>query len=456
MDELSFYIETLGCQMNEQDSLRAGYHLVQAGYRQVFDPVEADLLILNTCSIRRKAEEKAYSLLGRYQALKRKRPEVILAVGGCVAQQEGARLLVRMRRVDFVFGPHHVSEIDRLVRRFRAEGERFSAVSQRADSVEDLECPGISDPSGLKAYVTIMEGCNNFCTYCVVPFVRGRERSRPYRSLCAEVRKLTEAGIQEVTLLGQNVNAYRAPDRKGFRFPDLLEALSSLPGLCRLRFTTSHPKDLSAELIRCFGSLPPLCEHIHLPLQSGSDSVLEAMNRGYACSEYLEKIEALRERVPDMAVTSDMIVGFPGEGVDDFQDTLASIRSVRFDALYSFKFSPRPSTRAAALEETVPEAEKLRRLHSLQELQRRISLEKNADLEGKTVEVFVEGRSRDGERWMGRTRANKIVNFPGPEGLTGRFLAVKIQKGCQNSLRGIFPARGESRVIASSDTPEHL
>ena len=436
MKGLSFYIETFGCQMNEQDSLRAGYHLAEAGCRQVASPEEADILVVNTCSIRKKAEVKAYSLLGRFRALKKRRRGVIVAVGGCVAQQEGVTLLERMPQVDVVFGPHHVSEIDRLVRRCKVYGERFAAVSQITDSVEDLECPGIPDRNGLKAYVTIMEGCNNFCSYCVVPFVRGRERSRPYRSLREEAGRLMEKGVKELTLLGQNVNAYRAPDRQGFRFPDLLEALSSIPGLRRLRFTTSHPKDLSDALIRCFGSLPPLCEHIHLPLQSGSDSVLAAMNRGYTRSAYLEKISALRDRVPDIAVTSDMIVGFPGEGEEAFQDTLAVMRSVRFDGLYSFKFSPRPSTRAAGLEDTVPESEKLRRLHVLQDLQKRISLEKNQGLEGQTLEVFVEGRSRDGAQWMGRTRGNKIVNLHGPEGLTGSFLPIVIRKGCLNSLRG--------------------
>jgi tRNA-2-methylthio-N6-dimethylallyladenosine synthase len=438
MKDLSFYIETFGCQMNEQDSLRAGYHLAQAGCREVASADEADILIVNTCSIRRKAEEKAYSLLGRFRSVKRKRPDVVVAVGGCVAQQEGERLLDRMPQVDVVFGPHHVSEIDRLIDRCRTGGERFAAVSQITDSVDDLECPGISDRLGMKAYVTIMEGCDNFCSYCVVPFVRGRERSRPARSLIEEVRRLTVEGVKEITLLGQNVNAYRAPDRRGFRFPDLLEALSSLPALHRLRFTTSHPKDLSPELIACFGSLRPLCEHIHLPLQSGSDSVLAAMNRGYTRSEYLEKISALRDRVPDVVVTSDMIVGFPGEGTEDFEDTLAAMRSVRFDSLYSFKFSPRPSTRAAALEETVPEREKLDRLHVLQGLQKQISLEKNRALEGKTLEVLVEGRSRDREQWMGRSRSNKIVNFRGPGGLTGRSVSVRVREGCQNSLRGVL------------------
>jgi tRNA-2-methylthio-N6-dimethylallyladenosine synthase len=457
MEGLSFYIETFGCQMNEQDSLRAGERLVAAGCRQVSSTKEADILIVNTCSIRRKAEEKAYSLLGRFRALKRKKPGLIVAVGGCVAQQEGASLLDRMPQVDLVFGPHHVSAIDQLVSRCRDGAERLSAVTQVTDSVQDLECPGIPDRAGLKAYMTIMEGCDHFCSYCVVPFVRGRERSRPYRSLREEARRLAENGVRELTLLGQNVNAYRAPDRKGFRFPDLLEALSCIPGLRRLRFTTSHPKDLSAELIGCFGRLPPVCEHIHLPLQSGSDAVLAAMNRGYTRADYLEKISALRERVPQMAVTSDMIVGFPGEREVDFDETLEVIRRVRFEALYSFVFSPRPQTRAAAMQETVQEVGKLHRLHALQDLQKRISLEKNRDLEGTTLEVFVEGKSRDGAQWMGRTRTNKIVNFSGPQGLMGQFVDVEIRRGCQNSLQGaLLPTRepGEGPLRGGCDVRE--
>jgi tRNA-2-methylthio-N6-dimethylallyladenosine synthase len=436
MRGLSFYIETFGCQMNEQDSLRAGRRLEEAGCRRVFSPSEADILIVNTCSIRRKAEEKAYSLLGRFHAVKRRKPDVVIAVGGCVAQQEGEGLLARMPQVDLVFGPHHVSEIVPLVDRCRAGGERCAAVSQVTDSVEDLDCPGIPDPRGVKAFITIMEGCDNYCAYCVVPFVRGRERSRPFRTLLQEASRLAGEGVKELTLLGQNVNAYRAPDRTGCRFPDLLAALSALPGVVRLRFTTSHPKDLSRDLIECFGSLRPLCEHIHLPLQSGSDSVLGLMNRGYSFSDYLEKISALRARVPDVAITSDMIVGFPGERPEDFEETLSAMRRVRFDGLYSFRFSPRPRTRAAAMKETVAEPEKLRRLHLLQDLQREISLAKNRALEGKTLEVLVEGASRDRRQWMGRTRSNRIVNFKGPEGLTGRLVPVTIQEGCRNSLRG--------------------
>ena len=436
MQGLSYFIETFGCQMNERDSLRMGHQLSKAGCLQASTPSEADILILNTCSIRRKAEEKVYSLLGRLRSLKKKRPGLILAVGGCVAQQEGVRLLERMPHVDFVFGPHHVNEVQRLLEQCRKQKQRFVEISHARNTVKDLECSGVPDPGGLKAYVTVMEGCNNFCSYCVVPYVRGRERSRPPQSLHNEVCRLVDRGIKEITLLGQNVNAYRAPDQKGFGFPDLLAALSRVTGLRRLRFTTSHPKDLSRDLIQCFGENKILCEHIHLPLQSGSNRILSAMSRGYDIEHYLDRISALRERIPELAVTSDMIVGFPTEQEEDFLNTLDVMRGVRFDSLFSFKFSPRPGTRAARLEDGVLEEEKARRLKTLQELQRRIGLEINRNLEGQSLEVFVEGESRSGGQWSGRTRTNKVVNFEGPEGMLGTFVRVKIRNGFQNSLLG--------------------
>jgi len=432
----SFFIETLGCQMNEQDSLRMRQQLVQAGYRPADEPQDADLLIVNTCSIRQKAEEKAYSILGRYRLLKESRPGRLIAVGGCLAQQKGDGLLERMAYLDLVFGPHQVTEVDRLVEECRRRGESLSVVSPCAATLEDLECPGVTDGVGLKAYITIMEGCDNYCSYCIVPYVRGSEKSRSHRSIGEEARRLVTRGVKEITLLGQNVNAYRSPDRKGFGFPGLLESLSRIEGVRRLRFTTSHPKDTTQELIDCFGSLGPLCEHIHLPLQSGSDSVLSSMGRRYTMGEYLEKICALRGKTPGIGITSDIIVGFPGEREKDFEDTLEAVRVVRFDGLFSFKFSPRPGTRASQFPEKVPEAEMSRRLEILQALERGISIEKNTDLEGESVEVLVEGKSRSGSQWMGRTRGNKVVNFKGPKGLLGEFVNVTIEHGGPNSLLG--------------------
>jgi tRNA-2-methylthio-N6-dimethylallyladenosine synthase len=422
--------------MNEQDSLRIARHMTLGGYRRVESPDDADILIVNTCCIRQKAEEKVYSLLGRVRAWKGKKTGRILAVGGCVAQYEGKRLQKRMPHVDIVFGPHHVSRIERFVRRYRETGDRIIEVSLSEGSVEDLECPGVSYAHGLRAYVTIMEGCNNFCSYCIVPYVRGRERSRPVRSLFKEVSSLTREGVREITLIGQNVNAYRAPDRRNFGFSSLLKELHPIPGLDRLRFTTSNPKDLSWDLIHCFGEVGALCEHIHLPVQSGSDRILARMNRQYTTSIYQEKIIALRDQCPEIALTSDMIVGFPGERDGDFQQTLELMETVQFDNIFSFRFSPRKGTHAATLEDTVPDAVKAERLEVLQAMQRRIGLKKNRALEGRILEVLVEGGSRDGAQWMGRTRTNKVVNFPCERNMEGRMVDVRIERGSQNSLNG--------------------
>ena len=428
-----------------------GSRLEEAGHREVFSPEEADVLVVNTCSIRRKAEEKACSLLGRFRRFKDRRPEVVVVAAGCASQRLGAVLLERLPHVDLILGPHHVSEIATLAARCREKREKIVAISMQEGTAEDLECPGVAVPGGSKAYVTIMEGCNNFCSFCIVPHVRGRERSRPLSSLVAEAARLVgEKGVREIVLLGQNVNAYRAPDRPRTGFPELLERLSLVSGLRRLRFTTSHPKDLSDRLIRCFGEIGVLCEHVHVPLQAGSDRVLKAMNRGYTAETYLSRIVALRERAPEIAVSSDMIVGFPGEEPADFDRTLEMVRRVRFDSMYCFRFSSRPGTRAAEMADQVPWDEKARRLSLLQELQREISQEKNRGLEGRVLEVLVEGRSRDGGQWMGRTRTNKVVNFSAPDVELGELVLVLIRRGLPHSLLGeVDHFRGRAQKAAS-------
>jgi len=432
----TFHLETIGCQMNEQDSLRIARVLCEAGCRRATSRNDADILIVNTCCIRQKAEEKVYSLLGRLRAWKGDKADRVLAVGGCVAQNEGKRLQERMPHVDIVFGPHHVSRIHRYLQRYQETGDRVTEVSLVVDSVEDLECPGVSSAPGFRAYTTIMEGCNNFCSYCIVPYVRGRERSRPVASLRREVLSLLSQGVREITLLGQNVNAYRAPDRPEFGFASLLRELGSIPGLDRIRFTTSHPKDLSSELIGCFGELDALCEHVHLPVQSGSDRILTRMNRQYTVQGYRDKIDALRARCPDLAITTDVIVGFPGEKESDFQQTLDLVDAVQFDGIFSFKFSPREGTRAAKWKDSVPEEVKKAELDVLQGRQRKTGFRKNQALEGHILEVLVEGASREGGQWMGRCRTNKVVNFCGEGDLSGRLVWVRIDRGCQNSLTG--------------------
>lgn len=436
MPGLSFHIETLGCQMNEQDSLLLHERLVRAGHRPALEAEDADVLIVNTCSIRQKAEEKAYSILGRFRALKEERPGVLVAVGGCLSQQKGKTLLRRMPGVDLVFGPGQGSRIADLLEALRAGAGPLVALDAGEWTDEALESCGAVRQGEVKAYLKIMEGCDNFCSYCIVPYVRGSPRSRPARSIVAEAKTLVGMGVKEITLLGQNVSAYRDPDRPGFGFAELLETVCNRVQPVRLRFTTSHPKDTTRDLIDSFGKLPPLCEHMHLPLQSGSDRVLAAMGRGYTVAAYREIVLALRERCPGISITSDVIVGFPEESQRDFERTLQVVREIRFDGLFSFKFSPRPGTRAASLKETVPETQKTERLETLQRVQREIGLEKNKALEGSVAEILVEGKSRRGGFWTGRTRTNRIVNVPGPAGWMGKLVSVRIERGGPHSLLG--------------------
>jgi tRNA-2-methylthio-N6-dimethylallyladenosine synthase len=407
-------------------------------YRLTERMEQADLIVVNTCSIRRKAEEKTYSLLGRLKRLKRRNPALVIGVGGCVAQQEGERLLERIPHLDLVFGPgavHHLPDLVDQVCRERvrlARTERDPASALAAGTV-----PHPETPVGVKASVNIMQGCDNYCAYCVVPYVRGPEVSRPSGDILAEVEAWVSRGVKEILLLGQNVNSYGRNRPGELSFPQLLARLQEIPGLERIRFTTSHPKDLSPELMDCFGRLPSLCEHIHLPVQAGSDRVLKRMNRRYTRSEYLAKVERLRKLCPDLAVTSDVIVGFPGETEADFQETLDLIRQVEFDDIFSFKYSNRPGTAASTFPDQVEEEEKDRRLRELQALQKKITLAKQRKLEGTVQEVLVEGPSKKSAReWTGRTRTNKIVNFPGPEGLVGKTLAVRIEAAYLHSLKG--------------------
>lgn len=434
-----FYIKTFGCQMNEQDSLRMADRLSRDGYSHVPDLRRAHLVLVNTCSIREKAQQKAYSFLGRLETLKRRRPETIVACAGCVAQQEGQRLRERFPFVDLVVGPSNVASIVELLEEFVRTRTPRVEVSQETGA-GSLECEGVSRQGSVTAYVTIMEGCNNFCSYCVVPYVRGRERSRPYESIRKEIENLVRRGVKEVCLLGQNVNSYRCPETPKRDFPELLHGLRSVEGLQRVRFTTSHPKDLSQSLIDCYGKLDVLCEHIHLPLQSGSDRVLSAMNRGYTFEHYLKKIDDLRRAVPEIGLSTDIIVGFPGEDDRDFESTVKALEQIEFDTVFSFAYSARPGTRAALLQETISETEKNERLRYLQECQARIAARKNARMIGSYVEVLVEGTSRDGRHLMGRTRTNKIVNFEGPGHFVGCLCTVQIVKACKNSLMGRMAA----------------
>ncbi len=430
-------MKTFGCQMNVYDSDRITHLLAGRNYHLVEDPSEADLIFLNTCSVREKPEQKVYSALGRLRALKKKKSKLIIGIGGCLAQQEGEAFLQRFPHVDFVVGTKELSRIAELLNDLEASGKRGLAakLNGRVDPYATL--PFSPPASKVVAFVSIMQGCDNFCSFCIVPYVRGREMSRASQEILKEIRSLAAQGVKEVTLLGQNVNSYGQTSPGELDFVKLLKAVQEIAGIERIRFTTSHPKDLSNPLIEAFGKFPKLCEHIHLPLQSGSARILQRMNRGYSPEDYLRKIRDLRQSCPGISVTTDMIVGFPGEEEEDFHASMEMIEKVQFDDLFSFKYSDRPGTRATLFNEKVPEEIGQRRLVELQALQRKITWKRIKAWEEKEVEVLVEGRSKaNAAENMGRTRTNHIVNFPGKTLASGSMVRLRIQKAYAHSLRG--------------------
>ncbi len=447
----NFYIETFGCQMNERDSEIMAQLLGQSAYVETSRPEDADCIVINTCSIRGKAAQKAYSLLGGYRKLKERRPSLVIAMAGCVAQQDGESLLKKMPYLDLVIGPQNIYRLPELVDAARRRSVRTAATGLADDFVIPPFLPEINKGSAHKRFVTIMQGCNNFCTYCVVPHTRGREVSRRPEDIIAEVRHLADHGVREVTLLGQNVNSYgrdrQAAGTGGINagendrvmdFPALLREIAALEGIRRLRFTTSHPKDLSPELIRCFAEIDKLCPHFHLPVQSGSDRILARMNRKYTRADYLARVAELRRARPDIAISTDIIVGFPGETEEDFAATMELVNYVRYSSAFSFKFSGRPNAAAADFPDQVPEEVKSERLARLQAQLEEISGEISAAMVGHAVEVMVEGRSKnDAEQWSGRTPCNRIVNFVCDRQLIpGQVLQVHLEEACRHSLRG--------------------
>jgi tRNA-2-methylthio-N6-dimethylallyladenosine synthase len=374
--------------------------------------------------------------MGRLRAMKRRKP-MVLGVTGCIAQMEKESLAERLPFIDFSLGPSNIHRVREALEGASRKG-RFFEFSENGNNESLLLRPGNQDRR-IRTNVTIMKGCNNFCSYCIVPYVRGREASRESGDVLAEIEDLAGTGVKEVTLLGQNVNSYNK-GTEDISFPELLERINGIDGIERIRFVTSHPKDLSERLIDCFGRLEKLCESIHLPFQSGSDRVLKLMNRGYTRTEYAEKIRLLRQRIPGMAITGDCIVGFPGEEEGDFSETMSLLEEIKFDGVFSFAYSPRKFTSAATLPGPVARETAMERLRQLQEFQKVITLEKNRGLAGAILEVFVEGPSRNSkEELTGRTRTNKIVNFKGTLELVGRTVALRIVKGYANSLRGEIP-----------------
>ena len=436
MSKKYLYIETFGCQMNVHDSEQMAVLMQAEGYRLTSDVHQADLILMNTCSIREKAEQKAFSELGRLVKLKEKKPELIIGFGGCLAQHLADKVYKRAVAVDLVFGTHNIHQLPVMIEKVQKEHKKITQVKffDRLCSLGIFAPP----PEGaLSAFVSIMQGCDNYCAYCVVPYLRGPEMSRTPEDIIEEIQKLADRGVKEVTLLGQNVNSYGKHLDPSCNFVTLIKKINEIDGIDRIRFTTSHPKDLSNELMDCFGQLSKLCEHIHLPAQSGSNRILKLMNRGYTAQDYLSKVERLQSICPQISITSDIIVGFPGETEQDYQETIDMMEKIRFDSLFSFKYSERKGTAAEALTGKVPEAEKRQRLKELQALQDRHTQEKNTTLEGSVQEVLVEGRSRNSRQDMrGRTRSWKIVNFEGRPELIGLTVPVIISRGYLHSLRG--------------------
>jgi tRNA-2-methylthio-N6-dimethylallyladenosine synthase len=431
----TFYIETYGCQMNEHDSEKMAALLENAGFDPVSSASAADVVVINTCSIREKAQHKLYSALGKLKSLKTKNPAMVIVAAGCVAQQEQGALLARAGHLDAVVGTHRIGDLPAIVQQARQSRERVEACRFTVD-IESLHFPApCKGPSPVCSYVTVMQGCSNFCSYCVVPFTRGPELSRPAGEIVEEATMLAERGIKEITLLGQNVNAYGKDLKNGASFVGLLDRLDAVPGICRIRFTTSHPKDFGLDLAQRIAGLRSVCEHIHLPLQSGSDRILSLMGRGYTRTEYLEKVEMLRKLAPAAAITADMIVGFPGETDDDFEDTLTALEEIRFDQIFSFKFSARPGARAGGMIDQVPEQVKSARLEAVHGVQERITAEYHLAAEGTEEAVLIEGTRKATGQPFGRTRTNKVVNLEPVDGvLAGDEVRALITRGLKHSL----------------------
>lgn len=430
----TLYLETYGCQMNEYDSDRIQNAL---GASITENPKEADIVIVNTCAIREKADQKALSSLGRFKHLKAKNPELIVGASGCVAQLYGEELIRRIPHLDFVLGPRAIPELPRLIEEIREKKSR--PVETSFDVQEPFDVLPYHQEGKPTAFVSIQQGCNKKCAYCIVPTVRGSEVNRPVEDVIAEARHLIAKGVKEITLIGQTVNSWKLD---GLKFGDLLRVLGELDGLERVRFTTSYPRDITKKMVEAMADVPKVCRHIHLPVQSGSDKVLRLMNRTYTRSWYIDSVNRLRDAMPDIAVSSDIIVGFPGETEDDFEQTMSLVEEVGFDSSFSFKYSPRPGTVGEELwrsEERVEDSTAGQRLARLQEYQRAITLAKNAKRIGKSEQVLVEDASRNDSSWLsGRTEHNRIVNFPGEKELIGKMVDVRITEGLANSLRGQY------------------
>ena len=435
MNHKKLYIDTVGCQMNVNDSERIVSMLKPLGYTLTQRRHEAKLILFNTCTVRAGAEECLLQNIANLKNLKKKRPGVLIGVAGCVAQQMGEELLNNYPWLDLVFGTHNLHLVPEMVR--DAEAGRRRAETQFLDSSERLDLfPPIEGNTRISTFVTVMQGCDNFCSYCIVPYVRGREISRRFDDVLDEVRSLTAKGVKEVVLLGQNVNSYGLKGEHQPSFSELVRAVAAVEGLERLRFVTSHPKDMSDDLIDCFADLPKLCGSLHLPAQAGNNRILQAMNRGYSREHYLETIYKLRQARPEIKITGDMIVGFPGETEAEFEETLSMMESVNYFDLFSFVYSPRPGTKAADLKDDLAKEVKLARLDRLQKLQAVHSRIHNEAYVGSIQQVLVEGLAKRHGQVSGRCDSGRIVNLAGSPALIGKLVDVKILEGYANSLLG--------------------
>jgi len=433
----TLFIKTYGCQMNEYDSARMADMMKQAyGLRLVARPEDADVILMNTCSVREKAEDKVYSELGRYKKLKDKRPDMIIGVGGCVGQQEGERIQKRAPYVDIVFGPQSYHRLPEMVKEIRRNRVCLTEIDM--PEIEKFDALPRAENHGIVDCVTIMEGCDKFCTFCVVPYTRGAEISRPVEDILEECRAQLASGTVEISLLGQNVNAYRGPgaDEEEWDFTMLLYAVAQLPGLKRLRFSTSHPMEMTSELCLAFAEIPQLMPYLHLPVQSGSDRLLKVMHRGHDREAYFRIIDELRDHCPEIALSSDFIVGYPGETDEDFEATLDLVRRVGYDSAYCFKYSPRPGTPASKVEDSVSRTVKDERLQRLLSLTREQSRDAMQAQVGRRVEVLVEKEGRNAGDMEGRTADFKIVHFKGKKRQVGQIMPMTIVEAYGQSLRG--------------------
>lgn len=437
MENKTFYIETWGCQMNEEDSEKLSGMLKRTGYERTDERDTADIIIFNTCCVRENAELKVKGNLGALKKIKKARPDLIIAVCGCMMQQEGVagEIISKFPFVDIIFGTHNSYKFPEYLNRVKQEGKSVVEVMDKEEGI--VEGIPIDRESSVKAFVTIMYGCNNFCTYCIVPYVRGRERSREPENIISEIKDLVSKGYKEVTLLGQNVNSYGKELEPIVSFAGLLGMIREIEGLERVRFMTSHPKDLTEYVIDAVAEGGNICEQIHLPVQSGSSRLLRKMNRHYDRETYLDLVRRIKAKVPGVALSTDIIVGFPGETEEDFEDTLSLVKEVEYDSAFTFIYSKRKGTPAFEMEEQISDEVKHERFNRLVEAVNSCSIKKNLEYVGRTVEVLVEGLSKNNENTVtGRTRTGKLVNFTGGIGLTGKLVNVKIIKANSFSLVG--------------------